>query len=693
MSNLQDRPSRKFMWPRWFIIIAPLMALAGLLLLALLIPTESRNFPETWNLHLRDPIDAFQDWVIRNRSTHPMFTFFFDPLSDFIDFGLRQMENFLLAAPWYVIWIVFGLLGYGLGGWRLSALALGGLLFVGLIGLWDEGMQTLALMSVSVLLALAVGIPIGIAASRSNALDAVLRPILDAMQTMPAFVYLIPVLLFFGVARVPSVIATVIFAIPPIIRLTDLGLRQVPPEMVEAAHSFGSTSRQMLLKVMIPLALPSIMSGVNQTIMAALGMVVIAALIGAGGLGRVVTQSLQRLLVGRALEAGLAIVVVAIVLDRLSAALSKIDLAAERSREPEPPWPHGANLRRALEVPATIVGEGVLRLARLFGYQPTGLSPRAFYQRYTILINSLLLIVVLGILSLIVPAFNDFPENWNLHLSEPVDATVKWMSRNLYEIGGLPIGTGPLSDFLTLYLMEPMRAFLRDVLPWTVVVLGLALLAWASAGWRLGLGAGVGLLMIGLLSMWEPSMDTLSQVLVAVFFSILIAIPLGIASARSDTVQAWLRPVLDLLQTIPPFVYLVPVIMLFNVGRVPGLIASVLYALPPAIRLTDLGIRQVAPEVVEAAHAFGSTSRQTLLNVQLPLALPAILAGINQTIMLVLSMVIIAGLVGGAGLGLESVNGLARNETGRGIEAGLSIVILAMIIDRLTQAWAGKGKA
>lgn len=689
---MSNTPALKPVWPRWWGGAALVVTLVGLLLLAALLPAELRNFPETWNLRLRDPIDAFQNWVIGNRNTHPMFAFFFDPLSDVIDFGLRQMENFLLALPWYVVWAVFGALGYRLGGWRLGLLALGGLLFVGLMGLWDDGMQTLALMGVSVLLALLVGIPIGIVASRNNAFDATLRPILDGMQTMPAFVYLIPVLLFFGVARVPSVIATVIFAIPPIIRLTNLGLRQVPPEMVEAAQSFGSTSRQMLLKVMLPLALPSIMSGVNQTIMAALGMVVIAALIGAGGLGRVVTQSLQRLLVGRALEAGLAIVIIAIVLDRLSAALSRIDLAAERARASDPAWPPGATLRRLLEVPATLVGEGVLSLGRLLGYRPESISPQAFYQRYTGLINSGLLIGGLLVVSLIVPVFNDFPVAWNLHLSEPVDAAVAWMSRNLYEIGGLPIGTGPLSDFVTIYLLEPMRAMFRDVLPWVVVVLGVALLAATTASWRLGVGAGLGLVAIGLFSMWEPSMDTLSQVLVAVFFAILIAIPLGIASARSDSFQAWLRPVLDLVQTIPPFVYLVPVIMLFNVGRVPGLIASVLYALPPAIRLTDLGIRQVAPEVVEAAQAFGSTPRQTLLKVQLPLALPAILAGINQTIMLVLSMVIIAGLVGGAGLGLESVNGLARNETGRGIEAGLSIVILAMIIDRLTQAWAGKGK-
>ena len=180
-------------------------------------------------------------------------------------------------------------------------------------------------------------------------------------------------------------------------------------------------------------------------------------------------------------------------------------------------------------------------------------------------------------------------------------------------------------------------------------------------------------------------MDTLSQVLVAVLLTVVIGAPLGIWSAHSDVVEAMLRPLLDFLQTIPPFVFLVPVIMLFNVGRVPGIIASVLYALPPIIRLTNLGIRQVAPAVVEAADAFGSTGWQKLIKVQLPLARPSILLGVNQTVMMVLAMVIIAGLVGGGALGLEAVNGLARSQLGRGLEAGLAIVILAFILDRVTQ--------
>ena len=191
-----------------------------------------------------------------------------------------------------------------------------------------------------------------------------------------------------------------------------------------------------------------------------------------------------------------------------------------------------------------------------------------------------------------------------------------------------------------------------------------------------------------MLGMWTQSMDTLSQVLVAVLLTTIIGLPLGIWAARRRTVEAILRPILDFLQTIPPFVYLVPVIMLFNIGRVPGIIASVLYALPPIIRLTTLGIQQVPPSAIEAARAFGSTPNQMLQKVQLPLAMPSIMMGINQSVMMVLSMVIIAGLVGGGALGIEAINGLARSQLGLGIEAGLAIVLLAVVLDRITQAWA-----
>jgi glycine betaine/proline transport system permease protein len=246
---------------------------------------------------------------------------------------------------------------------------------------------------------------------------------------------------------------------------------------------------------------------------------------------------------------------------------------------------------------------------------------------------------------------------------------------------------------VTINLLNPLRIFLQEWLPWIVVILAIALMALVAVDWRLAVFTAVGLFTIGLLGMWEHAMDTLSQTIVAVILALIIAIPIGVLAARSNTFAAFLRPVLDTLQTLPPFVYLVPVIMLFNVGRVPGIIASVLYALPPAIRLTNLGIREVSAQIIEAATAFGSTPRQTLFKVQLPLALPSIMVGINQTIMMVLSMVIIAGLVGGGGLGLETIIGLAKNQTGRGVEAGLAIVILAIVIDRITQAWGKKRQA
>jgi glycine betaine/proline transport system permease protein len=273
-----------------------------------------------------------------------------------------------------------------------------------------------------------------------------------------------------------------------------------------------------------------------------------------------------------------------------------------------------------------------------------------------------------------------------------VDALVAWMRDNLFQIqvGAFALGTGPFSDFVVIYLLNPIRSLFTEVLPWPVLVLGVAALGGWAGGWKLAAFCGAGLFAIGWLGMWPFSMDTLSQILVTMLFTVALAVPLGVWSSQNETVRNLLRPLLDFLQTIPSFVFLVPVIMLFNVGRVPGIIASVLYAIPPGIKLTDLGIRQVSGEMVEAARAFGSTRAQMLTKVQVPMALPSILLGVNQMIMMVLAMVIIAGLVGGAGLGLEAVNGLARSETGRGLEAGLAIVSLAMIMDRITQAWANK---
>jgi glycine betaine/proline transport system permease protein len=451
------------------------------------------------------------------------------------------------------------------------------------------------------------------------------------------------------------------------------------------------------------------MAGVNQTIMMALGIVVIAALIGAGGLGREVLIALQRLRVGEGLEAGLAIVFMAIVLDRISHGFAQQDVTHPHRRRQgfnlvSNAW-HRFGPARGFEQglalllnrryrPSQALAGGAAELAGqeadLSGQRKFAWAIASWLQRHAYLVSSLLLLALLLVINAFVVAFGEFPEHWDINLSRPVDTGVAWMRDNLYQIGDLPIGTGPLSDFLIIYGLNPLRSFLQKWLPWPLLMLGVALLAYLVAGWRQALFAAAGMLFIGLLGMWEHSLTTLSQVIVAVIVTVVIAIPLGILAARSNMFEAFLRPILDTLQTIPPFVFLVPVIMLFNIGSVPGIIASVLYALPPGIRLTNLGIRQVPAATIEAATAFGSTRRQLLFKVQIPLALPAIMLGVNQIVMMVLAMVIIAGLVGGGGLGLEAVTGLAKNQTGRGIEAGLAIVVMAMIMDRMTQVWARK---
>jgi len=676
-------------WPAPLQRYAPWAVVAGLFALAAVWPADAAQFPAAWNLGLRAPIDEFQSAVIANRETIPVFQYFFDPLSDLIDVGLRWAEDFLLATPWIGVVGTGALLGYLLGGTRLALL--GGLspVITGLFGLWEPTLQTLALMIVAVGLAVLIGLPLGVLAAASDRVDRALRPVLDGMQTMPTFVYLIPVLLVFGIARVPAVVATLIYAVPPMIRLTSLGLREVSPPALEAARAFGSTRWQLLVKVQLPLALPAIMAGVNQTIMMALSMIVIAALIGAGGLGREVLVSLQRLQVGKALEAGLAIVLLAIVLDRLSEGLSRIDLTDLGRALLAPAAPRWLPARWE---PAWLAAARVLRRAAAMPAQwLAALTRRPEIERYAGLVNLGLAVLALVLVDLL---FNvgTFPESWRWYLRQPTDALVLWLRDNVFEIqlGALTVGTGPLSDFVTLYLLNPLRTLFTSTLPWPVVVLGAAALGGWAGGGRLALLAGAGVFAIGLLGMWPFAMDTLSQILVTMLITCLIALPLGVWSSQNNAVRDFLRPVLDFLQTIPSFVFLVPVIMLFNIGRVPGLIAAVLYAIAPGVKLTDLGIRGVAGEAVEAAHAFGATRAQTLAGVQVPMALASILLGVNQMIMMVLAMVVIAGMVGGAGLGLEAVNGLVRSETGRGLEAGLAIVLLAVTMDRITQAWAAR---
>jgi glycine betaine/proline transport system permease protein len=270
---------------------------------------------------IRVPLDRwfadFITWLTMNyRPT-------FQAMKRPIELILQNVEAFLLWLPPLVLIAVLVVVAWRVANWRIALFCAAAFMLIGMIGLWNLTMTTLSMVVASVLVCLSLGVPLGILAARSDAFRAVLRPVLDVMQTTPAFVYLVPVVMLFSIGTVAGVIATIIFALPPLIRLTDLGIRQVPADVIEAAEAFGSSEREILLKVRLPLALPTIMAGVNQTIMLALSMVVIAALIGAGGLGRPVVEGLNALRIGVAGIGGVAIVLLAIVLDRLTQALGE----------------------------------------------------------------------------------------------------------------------------------------------------------------------------------------------------------------------------------------------------------------------------------------------------------------------------------------------------------------------------------
>jgi glycine betaine/proline transport system permease protein len=272
----------------------------------------------------------------------------------------------------------------------------------------------------------------------------------------------------------------------------------------------------------------------------------------------------------------------------------------------------------------------------------------------------------------------EFPEFFEFRLDKLIDRFVDWLT----------ITGEPVFDAIGAALLVPLLGLERFLqwLPWFVVIIAIAAAAWKLSGWKLALGSTLGLLFIGILGLWELAMSTLAIVLAATLLAIIIGVPVGILMARNDVVEQIMRPILDLMQTMPSFVYLIPALMLFGLGKVPALLSTFIYAVPPAIRLTNLGIRQVPKDVIECGRAFGSTSRQLLFKVQLPLAMPTIMAGVNQTIMMALAMVVIASMIGAGGLGKEVLTGIAQLKVGKGFTGGISIVVLAIIMDRLTQA-------
>ena len=559
--------------------------------------------------------------------------FAFNLLAKGFKFGNGDAALVLPRLSWLGVTLVMGWIGFLAGGRRLGLLCGLGFLAIAVFGLWDNAMLTLALIAICVPFCVVTGLLLGIWGYVSPGLNRwLITPMLDLMQTVPVFAYLIPMLLLFGANPVLALLATGLFATPPMVRATVLGLRKVAPEVKDFADMAGCTRRQKLWRVLVPAAKPSLMVGVNQVIMLALNMVIISSMIGAGGLGYDVLLALRALKVGQAMEAGLAIVVIAIILDRLSQ-------AAARS-------------------------------------QPGGATARSLRGNLAI---AAVLLAVTTAAGVVFPALNVLPKAATLTSAPYWKAAVDWIVMNWFDT------IEAFRVFLLLNFLNPLRS-LFEALPWSGVLVVIVALGWRLGG--LGLAALVGTLTLicAATGLWVPAMETIYLCGASVLIACLIGIPIGIWASRSDRAQAVVLPVIDTLQTIPSFCFIIPVVMLFRVGDVTAMIATVAFAIVPSIRYTNHGIRQVPHELTEAGQVSGCTKWQLFRHVQLPVALPEIMLGINQTILLALSMIIICAMIGTRDLGQEIFKALAKADAGRGIVAGLVIAFIGITADRLITA-------
>ena len=623
-------------------------------------------------------------------------------IAGYIKNGYYFLEDFLLESPWILVTAILFFPTLAVGGLRLGLYTLFVVYFWGATGMWNESLQTVALMGLSVLLCVFFGVILGILCSQSDRFENFMKPILDTMQVMPAFVYLFPALFFFGIGGAPAILATMIYAMPPIIRLTNLGIRQVPSQTIESATSFGSSKLQLLFKIKIPLSLPSIMMGINQVIMMALALVVLACFIGAEGIGGQVWLAIRNLDVGWAMEGGLCILFMAIMFDRFSMAFSKepeiIPKDVQKFYLLPQSW-EKYQIARVLEKPLSythyIINFICIKITNSISYiiqflislfnKTTAADVGEFISKRYYIIPSFIVFFIITFIDSNISNIGSFPEEWKLSIRQPIADGVKALTVH----PGFIAFTKGLRGFVYLNLLHPLDVFLTHT-PWWYTIGVFIAIGYFAVGIRFALITALLLLFIGASGLWPQSMITLSSVLVSVVLCFAFGVPLGIIASYNKKFRDVQNIVLDAMQTLPYFCYLIPVLMFFGGGIVSAVLATVIYSIPPIIRLTALGLTQVSGTYSEVSRSFGGTLIQTLKKVKFPLAIPSLVMGFNQTVIMAFAMQIVTPLIGGKGLGLEVFNGLARSDTGRGLAAGIGIVLLAIIIDRISLAWTKK---
>ncbi len=615
------------------------------------------DYPAALTLPAAKWITAFTKWLL-NDATFGLFTF--KDMTRFIAAVIEAPYRVVLSLlstgflsgqgstatqitpplSWVAVIGAFALAGWVAGGIRLAGVVVVCLGFVVVFGQWSSAMVTLSSIIIAVPLGVIGGLLVGIAAYRWRPVELAIAPLLDLMQTIPAFAYLVPILFLFGFGPTAAILATLIYAMPPMTRITLLALRRVPEELRELGQMIGCTRGQMTWRVLVPAAKDPLMVGVNQVIMLSLNMVIIAAMIGAGGLGFDVLAALRRLDFGAGLESGLAIVAIAVVLDRLSQGF------AQRHAEPL-----------------------------------TG----GLVQRHPYVIAALALVAVTATIGLLFPAVQTYPAGWQLTTGTFWSRVVAWINVNYFDT------LEAIKNALLLNVLIPFKRFLLT-LPWVGVAGLLGIVGYRLGGLRLAILVAVLATLIAATGQWEKAMITVYLCGISSAIAFAIGVPIGVIAAQKASLWRWVAAIIDTLQTLPSFVYLMPAVMLFRVGDFTAMIAVVAFAVVPAIRYTALGLRGVDPRLIEAGQAMGCTRLQMLTRIRLKLALPEILLGLNQTIMFALSMLVITALVGTRDLGQEVYIALTKADPGRGIVAGLAIAFIAIIADRLISAAARRAR-
>ncbi len=635
-----------------------------LALLAYLLPSELRDYPESWVVPLSDHVGRALEWFARDASIAGIAVQDISRgLAALVDKPIQWLTvllsegvvtgsgfNKTLAFPplsWIGLLLVTALFACRCGGWQLGLTTLLSGFYLLLFGLWTSAMLTLASVLVSVSVAGALGLAIGIASFRNPRTEQWARGVMNVMQTVPIFAYLVPTLLLFGYGPSAALIATVIYALPPMVHSTVLALRSVPEEVREYGTVSGCTPSQLLWRVELPVALPTLAIGINQVVMMSLNMVIIASMIGAGGLGYDVLRALRKLDIGHGIEAGMGIVVLAVVLDRIGQSLAR-----------------------------QYAGQGV-KIADSFSafWKPgrwTGAQACLFY---------VLILSATTLLSLKLAVVHTFPSAWTITTAPWWNDLVSYINVTYFDV------LETVRVAVLLNLMYPLRDALQAI-PWSVMIIGVSLLGWQQGGYRLALLVAGLLLFIVLNGYWSAAMVSLYLIVSAVLVALAIGFPLGIWLAGKPSLERPTSLVLDTLQTLPTLVYLLPAVMLFRNGDFSALLAIMLYAIAPVIRYTMHGLQQVPEARLEAAQMAGCTRWQSLIMVRLPSATSTLILGLNQTIMMALSMLVIAALVGTRDLGQEVYIALTQAKIGSGIIAGLSVAALALVFDGLLKAWA-----